>query len=93
MQTDTRLPVYAHWRDQVIVVDLAENQPRPDIGSIVHLTVDVDGSPRRLPFKITGKRQRTDPEHEAGLLARIGFDGGALPSAVDIDVEPHDPEH
>ena len=93
MLTDTRLPTYAHWNGREIVVDLAENQPSPDVGSIIHLTVDVNGELQRLPFKVSDKRQRIDAEREPGLLTRLGMDGGALPVAIDLDVEPHDPEH
>lgn len=93
MPSDTRLPVYAHWHGQEHIVDLAENQPTPDVGSVIHLTVDVNGELQRLPFKVTGRRQRTDSGREGGLLSRIGLDDAALPAATDLDVELHKPEH
>lgn len=92
-QTEARLPVYAHWEGAEYVVELADNQPTPDVGSIVHIAVNLAGTARRLPFKVTGKRQRTNPDREASMLERLGFDGAAIPTAIDVDVTPHDPEH
>jgi len=92
-QSETRLPVYAHWQGAEYAVDLAENQPTPDVGSVLHITVNLAGVSGRLPFKVTGKRQRIDPEREAGMLERLGFGSGSVPTAIDIDVIPHDPEH
>jgi hypothetical protein len=92
MHTDTRLPTYAHWRGREFVIDLAENQPTPDIGSIIHLTVDLNGELQRLPFRVTNRRLRTDSDGAGGLLSRFGLGGGGLPTATDLDVVPHDPK-
>jgi len=93
MNTDTRAPVFAHWQGREIPVDLLDSQPDPDIGSIIHLTVDVGGKLQRHPFKVTGKRRRHAPRSEHGLLSRLGLGGTDFPAAIDIDVAPHKPEH
>jgi len=90
--TTSRLPVYAHWHGQEIVVDLPENQPEPGVGTVIHLTINVAGELQRRPFRVTAKRQRTDTER-SGLLTRWGIGNDGLPIAVDLDVELHRPEH
>ena len=92
MRTSTRLPYYAHWQGQEIPVDLADNQPDPDVGTVIHLTVDMAGQLQRRPFKVTAKRQRTDAER-SGLLTRWGIGSDGIPIAVDLDVELHVPGH
>lgn len=91
-QTGTRLPYYAHWQGEEIPVDLPENQPDPNVGTIIHLTVNLAGEAQRRPFKVMAKRMRTDTE-ESGLLTRWGIGNDGLPIAVDLDVELHRPEH
>jgi len=92
MRTTSRLPYYAHWQGEEIVYDLPDTQPEPSIGSIIHLTVNLAGELQRRPFKVTGRRQRTNSEHSDGLLTRLGIDQG-IPTAVDLEVELHRPEH
>jgi hypothetical protein len=87
MHVHTRLPVVARWRGQEISVDLADTQPNPDIGSIVHLTVEIVGQLQRRPFKVVGRHWRGEDGREPGLLARLGFDGGAIPSCIVLDVD------
>jgi hypothetical protein len=93
MPTDSRLPVFAHWQGREIIVDLPDNQPDPEIGSIIHLTVEVDGELQRRPFKVTDKHQRPANGSGTGLLSRLGLGGSFFPEAIDIDVTPHEPEH
>ncbi len=90
MPTTSRLPYYAHWRGQELAYDLPETQPEPGVGTVIHLTVDIAGELQRRPFQVTARRQRTDSPHGGGLLARLGLDDG-IPTAVDLDVELHEP--
>lgn len=92
MHATTRLPYYAHWQGQELIYDLPETQPEPGIGSIIHLTVDIAGELQRRTFKVTAKRQRTDTER-SGLLTRFGIGSDGIPTAVDLDVELHQPGH
>ena len=87
-----RLPHYVHWQGQELDFDLPDTQPEPGVGSIIHLTVTIAGELQRRLFRVTARRQRTDSGHSSGLLTRLGLDYG-VPTAVDLDVEPHDPEH
>jgi hypothetical protein len=87
MHPRTRLPVVAHWRGQELAVDLADTQPDPDVGSVIHLTVDDAGQLQRRPFKVTGRRQLPEGGGEPSLLARLGFDGDTLPSCIVLDVD------
>lgn len=88
----TRLPHYAHWQGEEIVYDLPDVQPEPGVGSIIYLTVNLAGEVQRRPFVVTGRRLRTDSPWSGGLLTRLGLDDG-VPTAVDLDVELHRPEH
>ena len=62
--TIARLPYYAHWQGQERIYDPPGDPARsPGVGSIIHLTVNLAGELRRLPFKVTvARRQRTDTE-------------------------------
>ena len=92
METSSRLPYYAHWHGQEQPLELPDSQPEPGVGSVIHLTVNLDGELQRRPFIVTAKHQRTNSEHGSGLLARLGLSNG-MPIAVDLDVELHNPEH
>jgi len=92
MDSTHRIPYFAHWHGQEQDVDLPDSQPEPGVGSIIHLTVNLDGELQRRPFVVTARRQRTDGADHLGLLNRLGIDTG-MPTAVDLDVELHNPEH
>ena len=87
----TRLPYYAHWQGEELTFDLPDTQPEPGVGSIIHLTVNIAGQVQRRAFMVTARHVRTDSPNGGGLLARLGLDTG-IPTAVDLDVELHEPK-